>query len=145
MTKAIFGALVFLALAAVVSSKAELDGNVYVYTDANFDDEINAAKWQIVEFYAPWCGHCKSLAPQYEKVGKHFAKQASKGAFGDVRIVKVDATENSQSAGKFGVSGYPTIKIFKDGQVHKDYDGPREWKDIAAEMRMLSKGANEEL
>jgi thiol-disulfide isomerase/thioredoxin len=47
-------------------------------SQGNFDEEIGRVKWTLVEFYAPWCGHCKSLAPKYEKVADHFAKAALK-------------------------------------------------------------------
>jgi protein disulfide-isomerase A1 len=51
---------------------------------------------------------------------------------------QVDATEekNKPLASKFDVSGFPTLKIFKDGELYSDYNGPREWKDIAAHMRV---------
>ena len=50
--------------------------------------------------------------------------------------VDADQAENKDLASKFGVSGFPTLKIFKDGELLKDYDGGREWKDIAVAMRV---------
>ena len=74
----------------------------------------------IVEFYAPWCGHCKNLAPEWDK-----AATALKGV---VNVVAVDATSNDgqQLAGQYGVQGFPTIKAFgKDKTKPKDYNGQR--------------------
>jgi len=91
---------------------------------------------------APWCGHCKQLAPEYEKVAKHFAKQQDKeGAFLDVAIAKVDADAEKELGAQFGVSGFPTLKIFRDGEFVEDYAGGRTWKDMAAAMRVRSKEA----
>ena len=58
-------------------------------------------KW-LIEFYAPWCGHCKKLEPIYEEVGKHFLNS-------NIHVVKVDATKYTRSANNFEVRGYPTI------------------------------------
>lgn len=66
-----------------------------------------------MEFYAPWCGHCKSLAPEYEK-----AANALKGI---ANIAAVDADKEKVDV---QIPGYPTIKFFVDGKV-TDYDGPR--------------------
>jgi len=84
----------------------------------------------MVEFFAPWCGHCKSLAPQWEKAAGMLEGKA-------VHLGAVDATVHSALAGKFGVSGYPTIKVFKSGAKSSSpsdatsYDGARTADAIA--------------
>mmetsp|Transcript_10298 Transcript_10298/g.29397 ORF Transcript_10298/g.29397 Transcript_10298/m.29397 type:complete len:147 (-) Transcript_10298:75-515(-) len=131
--------LVALLAGPAVSGTVTVESGVRVYDESNFNEEIKKYKWTLVEFYAPWCGHCKSLAPKYEKLGKHFEKESKKGLFLDVAIAKVDADAHKGLASRFGVSGFPTLKIFKDGEFHEDYNEAREWKDMAAAMRIRSK------
>jgi len=92
-------------------------------TDANFDKFItSSSKPALVEFYAPWCGHCKSLKPAYEKVCTDFKDE-------DVTIAMLDATEHKEAAEKFEVTGFPTIKWFgKDKSNPKDYESGRDEK-----------------
>lgn len=82
---------------------------------------------------APWCGHCKRLAPEYAK-----AAGVLKRVDPPVPLAKVDCT--SESGGKdicseFGVSGYPTLKIFKGGEFAQEYQGPREADGIVKYMK----------
>lgn len=66
------------------------------------------------------CGHCKRLKPEYAKAGELLRGE-------DIALAKVDCTEGGkETCTKFGVSGYPTLKIFKNGEVAQDYNGPRE-------------------
>lgn len=99
------------------------DKDVIVLEDSNFDETVFKSKdiW-LVEFYAPWCGHCKALEPEWN--------EAAAALKGSVKLAKVDCTENERIAQKFGVQGYPTIKFFEYGlpkkaSSAKDYQGER--------------------
>eukprot|EP00731_Ephydatia_muelleri_P026114 Em0018g214a len=86
---------------------------------------VNGDKAAFVEFYAPWCGHCKHLAPAYEEVGKAFDNVA------DVIIAKVDADAEKELGSRFGVQGFPTLKFFPKGSKDpEDYNGGRAAEDI---------------
>lgn len=92
----------------------------------NFDEYVGKDKAALVEFYAPWCGHCKSLVPEYIALGA-----AAKGN-SRVNIGKVDADKHKDLGGKFGVTGFPTIKYFPSGsQTAEDYSGGRTVDDFA--------------
>lgn len=93
--------------------------SVIELTPTNFDSRvIDSDDIWIVEFYAPWCGHCKSLVPEYKK-----AAEALKGV---VKMGSVDADAHRDIGGRFGVRGFPTIKIFaKNKNSPIDYNGAR--------------------
>ncbi|RRT47393.1 hypothetical protein B296_00030080 [Ensete ventricosum] len=91
--------------------------DVVVLTDGNFSDFLAKHRHVMVEFYAPWCGHCQALAPEYAA-----AATALRGE--DVVLAKVDATEENELAQRFELQGFPTVLFFIDG-VHKDYPGQR--------------------
>jgi len=98
--------------------------DVVELTDANFKKKVfNSDSMWLVEFYAPWCGHCKNLAP-------HWADAATQ-LKGKVKLGALDATQHPSIAQEFGVQGYPTIKFFAAGSSEpEDYDGGRTANDI---------------
>ncbi|XP_005100751.1 protein disulfide-isomerase A3 isoform X2 [Aplysia californica] len=75
------------------------------------------------------CGHCKRLAPEYERAATTLKKQDP-----PVALAKVDCTVETNVCSKHGVSGYPTLKVFKNGELAKDYSGPREADGIVKYM-----------
>lgn len=102
---------------------------VHTLTTSNFEEKVlqSTEPW-LVEFYAPWCGHCKSLAPAWA--------QAASRLNGKVNMGAVDATKEQGLGQKFGVRGYPTIKFFPGGakteSSAEDYDGGRDAAAIEA-------------
>ena len=100
--------------------------DVVVLTDSNFEKTvIKSDDMWLVEFYAPWCGHCKSLAP-------HWASAATE-LKGKVKIAKLDATEEKSMANKYGIKGFPTIKFFPAGK--KDWDSAKEYTGMPCPQR----------
>ena len=100
--------------------------DVIELTESNFDEKVLKSDdlW-LVEFYAPWCGHCKNLAPIWSEVATELK--------GKVRVGAVDATVHQSLASRFEIRGFPTIKIFaagkKDGSA-EEYNGGRTKSDF---------------
>ncbi|WP_312857795.1 thioredoxin [Bacillus haikouensis] len=77
-------------------------------TDQNFVNETNSGL-VLADFWAPWCGPCKMIAPVLEELDSEMGDK--------VKIVKVDVDENQETAGKYGVMSIPTLVVLKDGEV----------------------------
>ncbi|KMT02069.1 hypothetical protein BVRB_9g207980 [Beta vulgaris subsp. vulgaris] len=93
--------------------------DVVVLKEKNFTDVIEGNTYVLVEFYAPWCGHCQQLAPEYAAAATQLKSDGV-----DVVLAKVDATEENELAHQFDVQGFPTVLFFVDGE-HKTYNGQR--------------------
>lgn len=130
--------IILLALACIAVA---IESDVLVFTDSDFSTRINEHDTVLVMFYAPWCGHCKKLKPEYEK-----AAGIVKDNDPPIMLAKVDCTEaGKETCNKFGVTGYPTLKIFKDGEVNKDYSGPRDADGIIRYMKAQVGPSSKEL
>lgn len=79
-------------------------------TDESFEEDVlNAGTPVLIDFWAEWCGPCKTLAPILDEVASAYADK--------VKFVKLDVDANTQTAAKYNVRGIPTLIIFKDGNV----------------------------
>lgn len=113
------------ALAAVVAAKSA----VLDLAPNNFDDVVlKSGKPALVEFFAPWCGHCKNLAPVYEELASSFEYASSK-----ISIAKVDADAEKALGKRFEIQGFPTLKYF-DGKsdIPEDYNGGRDLESLTS-------------
>jgi thioredoxin 1 len=99
--------------------------NVIELTDAEFDDFVHGSEIPVlVDFWAPWCGPCKMLAPIVEEISNLYV--------GKAKICKVNTDDNRDAAIEFGISAIPTIILFNGGQIVKKWVGLTTKKDIIA-------------
>merc|ERR1712228_534888 len=110
--------------------------NVKVAVAKNFDELVTKSEKDVlVEFYAPWCGHCKKLTPIYDELGEKMADE-------DVEIVKMDATANDVPPA-YDVKGFPTLYwLPKSSKTPKSYNGGRELDDF---VKYIDENASDEL
>ncbi|EGR32783.1 prolyl 4- beta polypeptide, putative [Ichthyophthirius multifiliis] len=90
-----------------------VEDGVYVLTDMNYQEFIQKHEYVLIELYAPWCGHCKQLAPEYAKAAQALANKNS-----TIVLAKVDATEQKKIAQLFKVQGFPTLKLVNNGDLN---------------------------
>ena len=99
-------------------------GNVIELTDEVFDDAIhNSDVPVLVDFWAPWCGPCKMIAPIIQEIADEYADTA--------KVCKLNTDDARDSAMEFGISAIPTIILFKDGQIQKKWVGLTSKKNIS--------------
>lgn len=116
-------------------------GDVLVLGDSDFTSQISNHDLVLVKFYAPWCGHCKKIAPEFEK-----AATVLKDNDPPVILAEVDCTaEGKDTCSQHGVSGYPTLKAYKRGEKAFDYEGPRDSDGIVRYMRGKAGPSSKEL
>ena len=103
-------------------------GTVLEVTQDNFDQEVlQAAEPVLVDFWAPWCGPCKAMAPVLEEAAKQFA--------GKIKFAKVNVDDNPALATKYGIHSIPALFLFKEGQIADSIVGFVSDKDLAAKLQ----------
>ncbi|XP_053132900.1 protein disulfide-isomerase A2 isoform X2 [Hemicordylus capensis] len=105
----------------------EEEDGILVLKEHNFGQALQKHQLLLVEFYAPWCGHCQALAPEYAKAAAMLKNESSA-----LRLAKVDATQEQALGTEFGVTGYPVLKLFRNGnRTHPtDFAGERDAEGI---------------
>lgn len=105
-------------------------GNVKELTDATFDETIHSSDEPVlVDFWAPWCGPCKMIAPIIQEIADEYADKA--------KICKLNTDDARDSAMEFGISAIPTLILFKGGQIQKKWVGLTSKKDLSAAIDEL--------
>ena len=121
--------LIVVALFGLINSEVTEEDGVLVLTEENFDSVVSSNQYVLVEFYAPWCGHCKKLAPEYAGAAQILAKETPRLYLG-----KADTTVQKNLGTRFGIEGFPTLKFFVNG-TPQDYNGGRTESEIVSWMR----------
>lgn len=135
MGRVLLSATVLLGIAVIAVQSSFFDGKsskVVNLTPEDFDKKvIESTDLWIVEFYAPWCGHCKNLAPEWEKAAAQLEGS-------NVHIAAVDADKFGELGGRFQVQGFPTIKVFGD-----DKSNPSNYEDQRRAASIVKFAKNE--
>lgn len=106
------------AFAAAALAALAAASDVHDLKQDTFKEFVADHPLVLAEFFAPWCGHCKALAPEYEEAATTLKEK-------DIPLVKVDCTNEGDLCKEYGVEGYPTVKVFRGLDNIKPYGGAR--------------------
>ncbi|KAF7795266.1 hypothetical protein EIP86_006419 [Pleurotus ostreatoroseus] len=117
----LFSHAALLALAGLVAASDVID-----LTPDNFDEIVKPEALMLVEFFAPWCGHCKALAPHYEEAATTLKERG-------LKLAKVNCVDEADLCQANEIKGYPTVRVYRHGEF-SDYPGPRKADSIIGYM-----------
>ncbi|CAK7242554.1 MAG: protein disulfide-isomerase precursor [Sporothrix thermara] len=118
--------MALVAFGSTLVSGAETS-DVHQLKTSTFDEFIKTNEIVLAEFFAPWCGHCKALAPEYEEAATTLKEK-------NIKLAKIDCTEEAELCQTYGVEGYPTLKIFRGTDNVVAYKGQRKAAAITSYM-----------
>lgn len=127
----LFSLFAFLSGSSNVFAKTDKEPAVVQISKTNFNELIDSKDPVLVEFFAPWCGHCKKLAPEFETAASTLKDQ-------NIKLAAVDCTTEKEICDKLSIKGYPTLAVFRSGAEVTKYQGPRE---AAAIVKFMKKQA----
>lgn len=131
---AIMAAITHITPTVAEEAIASEDSAVVKLTEETFKDFINTNPYVLAEFFAPWCGHCKRLGPEFASAADNLAESNP-----DIKLAQIDCTEQRDLCADFEIRGYPTMKIFKgDAENVSDYPGQRDADAIVNYMVKLT-------
>uniref|UniRef100_A0AAZ3SQ96 Protein disulfide-isomerase n=2 Tax=Oncorhynchus tshawytscha TaxID=74940 RepID=A0AAZ3SQ96_ONCTS len=122
------------------TTEIEEEKDVMVLHINNFQRALSENKFLLVEFYAPWCGHCRQLEPVYVEAAGVLKGERKEGESEGYRLAKVDAAEEKELAEEYDVGSFPTIKLFTDGDRNNpiDFTGKRTVQGIVQWLKRRS-------
>lgn len=119
-----------MAMADDLSAIASEDSAVVKLSEETFDAFIAENPYVLAEFFAPWCGHCKKLGPEFAA-----AADSLVGKHDNIKLAQIDCTEEADLCQKFDIRGYPSLKVFKgETEAPADYQGQRQADAITSYM-----------
>jgi len=105
--------------------------NVITLTTENFDEQVNGADTPVlVDYWAPWCGPCRALAPVVEQIAVEHA--------GSLKVGKVNVDDEPELASRAGVQGIPTLVLYRDGQPVRQAVGAQQKRALEQTLKLDS-------
>ncbi|KAI9001015.1 protein disulfide isomerase [Trametes punicea] len=120
----------FSTATALAFFSGVLASDVIDLTHEDFDAVVKPEPLMLVEFFAPWCGHCKALAPHYEEAATELKQKG-------IKLAKVNCVDEADFCQSNGIQGYPTLRVYRNGE-YTDYSGPRKADGIISYMTKQS-------
>jgi len=122
-----FSKLFKVVASVLLASKVAAEGDVVALTKDDYEVTLESTPLALVKYFAPWCGHCKALAPEYVKAAAALKEE-------NILLAEVDCTVESDICNEVGVRGYPTLKVYRNGKP-SDYKGQRTADSIISYMK----------
>jgi protein disulfide-isomerase A1 len=122
-----FSKLFKVVASVLLATKVAAEGDVKSLTKDDYEVTLESTPLALVKYFAPWCGHCKALAPEFAKAATALKEE-------NILLAEVDCTVESDICNEVGVRGYPTLKVYRNGKP-SDYKGQRTSESIISYMK----------